>query len=198
MAQFGTTTTGEPVEKITLTAGDLTVTILTWGAVIQSVRLANVAHDLTLGSETLADYEGPLRYHGSIIAPVVNRLSNAQAPLGDTTLQFQVNFNDRHTLHSGDAGTQLKVWQLLYASETECRLGLTLPNGEGGFPGNRRIERFVPSQRPRQPAPDHHHNVRRRHASERHQPQLLESRRHSRFQRPQPANRRRRLSARHR
>ncbi|MEO5615395.1 MAG: aldose epimerase family protein [Cypionkella sp.] len=139
MAHFGTTTTGEAVEKITLTAGDLTVAILTWGAVIQSVRLKGIPHDLTLGSNALADYEGPLRYHGSIIAPVVNRLTNAQAPLGDETLNFQVNFNGQHTLHSGDAGTHLKVWQIIHSSDTECLLGLTLPHHEGGFPGNRRI-----------------------------------------------------------
>ncbi|MES2436103.1 MAG: aldose epimerase family protein [Pseudomonadota bacterium] len=139
MAHFGTTATGEAVEKITLTAGDLSVAILTWGAVIQSVRLKGIPHDLTLGSNTLADYEGTLRYHGSIIAPVVNRLTNAQAPLHDETLHFQVNFNGQHTLHSGDVGTHLKVWDILRQSETECLLALTLPHNEGGFPGNRRI-----------------------------------------------------------
>lgn len=139
MAHFGTTSTGEAVEKITLTAGDLSVAILTWGAVLQSVRLGQIPYDLTLGSDNLADYEGPLRYHGSIIAPVVNRLTQAQAPLGSETLNFQINFNGQHSLHSGGAGTQLKVWQILHASETECLLGLTLPHNEGGFPGNRRI-----------------------------------------------------------
>ena len=139
MAHFGTTNKGEAVEKITLSAGDLTVAVLTWGAVLQSVRLAQIPYDLTLGSNALADYEGPLRYHGSIIAPVVNRLSNAQAPLGDKTLGFQVNFNGQHTLHSGDAGTHLKVWRIAHASKTECLLALTLPDGEGGFPGTRSI-----------------------------------------------------------
>ncbi|MDZ4394978.1 aldose epimerase family protein [Cypionkella sp.] len=139
MAYFGTTAAGETVEKITLSAGDLSVAILSWGAVIQSVRLKGIPHDLTLGSETLAEYEGDLRYHGSIIAPVVNRLTDAQAPLHDQTLNFQVNFNGQHTLHSGDAGTQLKVWNLIHATETECLLALTLPHNEGGFPGTRRI-----------------------------------------------------------
>ena len=139
MAYFGTTSTGETVEKITLTAGNLSVAILTWGAVIQSVRLTQIPHDLTLGSDTLADYEGPLRYHGSIIAPVVNRMTDAAAPLNTETLHFQVNFNGLHTLHSGDAGTHLKVWNILHHSQTECLLGLTLFHNEGGFPGTRRI-----------------------------------------------------------
>jgi aldose 1-epimerase len=139
-AVFGVTAAGKTVERITLCAGDLTVAVLTWGAVLQSVRLAGVPYDLTLGSETLADYEGDFRYHGSIIAPVVNRLTDAQAPLGDRVLQLEPNFNGRHCLHSGAAGTQLKVWDVVEVSDTTAVLGLDLPDGEGGFPGNRRIE----------------------------------------------------------
>ena len=55
---FGTTAAGRDVQKITLRAGDLTASVLTWGAVLQSVRLAGVAYDLTQGSDQLADYEG--------------------------------------------------------------------------------------------------------------------------------------------
>lgn len=148
MAYFGTTVAGETVEAITLSAGDLTATILTWGAVLQSLRLKDIPHDLTLGSETLADYEGDLRYHGAIIAPVVNRLTHAQAPLNGETLHFPVNFNGQHTLHSGDAGTHLKVWHLIRASASECLLALTLPHNEGGFPGNRRIEAHFQASAP--------------------------------------------------
>lgn len=148
MAHFGTTARGEAVEAITLSAGDLTATILTWGAVLQSLRLHGIPHDLTLGSETLSDYEGDLRYHGSIIAPVVNRLTQAQAPLNAETLHFQVNFNGQHCLHSGDAGTHLKVWDILHTTPSECRLALTLPHGEGGFPGTRRIEAHFQAEAP--------------------------------------------------
>lgn len=60
--EFGKTAGGEAVEKITLVAGELTVSVLTLGAALQSVRMAGVAHDLTLGSENVADYEGVMRY----------------------------------------------------------------------------------------------------------------------------------------
>lgn len=141
---FGETVGGVAVRKITLRAGDLAVSILTWGAVVQSVRLAGVAHDLTLGSDYLADYEGDMRYHGSLIAPVVNRLTGARAQIAGHEYQFEANQDDMHCLHSGSAGTHLKVWDLVRASQTEAVLALDLPDGEGGFPGNRRIEaRFV-------------------------------------------------------
>ena len=137
---FGTTATGQAVRKITLRAGEITASVLTWGAVLQSVRLSGVGHDLTHGSERLADYEGDMRYHGSLIAPVVNRLTDASAPVGGKPCRFEVNFNGRHSLHSGSAGTHLKVWDLVSATETEALLALDLPDGEGGFPGNRRVE----------------------------------------------------------
>ena len=137
---FGTTAAGRVVQKITLRAGDLTASVLTWGAVLQSVRLAGVSYDLTQGSDRLADYEGDMRYHGALIAPVVNRLTPATAPIDGVLHGFEANFNGRHTLHSGAAGTHLKVWDLVSATETEAILALDLPDGEGGFPGNRRVE----------------------------------------------------------
>ena len=141
---FGQTTDGIAVRKITLRAGDFSASILTWGAVLQSVRLAGVAHDLTLGSDNLADYQGDMRYHGSLIAPVVNRLTGACAVIAEQNHQFEANQDATHCLHSGSAGTHLKVWDLVRASQTEAVLALDLPDGEGGFPGNRRVEvRFV-------------------------------------------------------
>ena len=140
IATFGTTATGVLVRKITLRTGDLTVGLLTWGAVLQSVRLQGVAHDLTLGSDHLADYEGDMRYHGSLIAPVVNRLTGARAMIDGRETRFQANQDGIHCLHSGTAGTHLKVWDLVSASDSEAVLALDLPAGEGGFPGNRRVE----------------------------------------------------------
>jgi aldose 1-epimerase len=37
---FGTSKTGVDVEKLTISAGELSVSILTWGAVIQDVRVS--------------------------------------------------------------------------------------------------------------------------------------------------------------
>ncbi len=75
---FGTTDTGETVQAITLRAADLYVVLLTWGAVLQDVRLRGIGHSLTMGSDSLADYQGDMRYHGSLIGPVANRISGAK------------------------------------------------------------------------------------------------------------------------
>lgn len=139
IAPFGATSDGRAVSRITLGHGDLTVSILTWGAVLQGVWLAGINRNLTLGSDRLADYEADMRYHGSLIGPVVNRLTGARATIAGSPHQFEANFNGRHCLHSGSSGTHLKVWTLAEVSERACTLRLDLPDGEGGFPGNRRV-----------------------------------------------------------
>ncbi len=140
VSQFGTTAGGVPVQAITLRAGPISATVLTFGAVLQDVRLAGVAHGLTLGSDDLADYEGAMRHHGSVIGPVVNRICGAQAQVGGQLHRFEANQDGRICLHSGAAGSHRKVWDLVSASDSAVTLAIDLPDGEGGFPGNRRIE----------------------------------------------------------
>lgn len=137
--EFGTTADGRAVQKITLACGDLTAKLLTWGAVLQSVRLAGVGHDLTLGSDRLADYEGEMRYHGAIMAPVANRIGNASAMIGGTEHHFEAN-QGAHCLHSGASGAHAQLWEIVAATDSRATLALNLPDGLGGFPGNRRVE----------------------------------------------------------
>jgi aldose 1-epimerase len=137
---FGQTPTGRAVHRVVLQNDLLAVSILTHGAVLQSVRLAGVAHDLTLGSDRLQDYLGDLCYHGSVIAPVVNRLSGASAQLGARALQFERNFLGRHVLHSGSAGVQHALWDIADHGPDHVTLALSLADGAGGFPGHRAVQ----------------------------------------------------------
>ncbi|OZA10149.1 MAG: hypothetical protein B7Y02_11275 [Rhodobacterales bacterium 17-64-5] len=139
LTPFGTTATGVDVAKVTLRCEGLSAAILTKGATLQSVRLDGVDHDLTLGSDRLADYEGKMRHHGSLVAPVVNRFKGAKAPIGGKMYTFEANQDGTHTLHCGAAGTQHKVWAVAASDETSVTLTLDLPDGEGNMPGNRHV-----------------------------------------------------------
>lgn len=139
IAPFGTVHAGHAVEKITLSNAHLRVGILTYGAILQSLHLTGVDYNLTLGSAQIADYEGAMMYHGSLIAPIVNRFTDAQARIAGQTLRFEANFLGKHSLHSGAAGTQHKIWTIEAATQDTVKLGLTLPDGEGGFPGLRHV-----------------------------------------------------------
>ncbi|MEL6523994.1 MAG: aldose epimerase family protein [Pseudomonadota bacterium] len=137
MSDFGTAKTGEPVSRITISAGDLTASILTFGAILQDVRLDGVDYGLTLGADDLEAYEGPYNSFGSVIGPVANRISHARAVLDGKELTFEANMGGVHNLHSGAVGTRRKHWQVVDQSNAHVTLRTAAPDGEGGFPGNR-------------------------------------------------------------
>ena len=129
---FGTTTQGQDVARITLHGHGLSVAIITKGATLQSVRLAGVDHDLTIGSDRLADYEGIMRHHGSLVAPVVNRFKGATAPIGGKIVAFEANQGGKHTLHCGAAGTHCLVLHRVRSPCVSARLRPVLcRSGEG-------------------------------------------------------------------
>ncbi len=148
MTDFGTTTAGQPVQKLSLCAGDLSVDLLTLGAAIYSVRLKGVPYDLTVSAPDITGFADKFCYHGTLIAPNVNRLGHARAPLGDRTLTLEANAAGGHNLHSGSTGAHAQVWSLCDHSATHARLSIELPDGAGGFPGNRRLEALFEVQAP--------------------------------------------------
>ena len=136
---FGIASTGEKVDKITLRAGDMTVAVLTWGAILQDVRLAGVDRSLTLGSDDLADYEGDLRHHGSLIGPIANRISNARIKIDGMMYELERNQDNRIHLHSGAQATHRRNWTLVDHSDTHAMLTCKLADGICGLPGFRDI-----------------------------------------------------------
>lgn len=139
MTPFGTTRSGQQVEAITLSAHGLSVTVLTYGAIVQDVRLDGVQHSLTVGSGRLCDYESNMQYFGCVVAPVANRLRDARAVIDGKIHRFDANMDGQHTLHSGSTGAHRFVWQIDEISESGCTLSLKMPDGQGGFPGKREI-----------------------------------------------------------
>lgn len=137
---FGETSGGETVERLLMGAGELSVAVLTHGAVLNDVRLDGVAHSLTLGSPEMAAYEGRMASAGAVIGPVANRIAGATAGLDGRTLSFARNFEGKHSIHGGDAAFHRRVWQVAGHAPDSVTLALDLPDGEGGYPGNRRVE----------------------------------------------------------
>ncbi|WP_296416895.1 aldose epimerase family protein [Pseudooctadecabacter sp.] len=137
MTPFGTTKRGEDVHAIPLTGHGLSVTILTYGAIVQDVRLDGINRSLTVGSDTIADYEGEMRYHGAIVGPVANRISGGTATINGFEHQLERNFIGKHTLHGGTRGLQTRIWSVEDRTDTTLTLSLSVPDGDFGLPGNR-------------------------------------------------------------
>ena len=139
MKMIGTTSNGTPVHQLVLSAGDLTVTLLDWGAVVQDVRLAGVPYGLTLGSERIEDYEGAMMHHGSLIGPIANRISTARVTIDGLTYELERNQDGRIHLHSGKQATHRRRWRVDSHDATSATLSCHLMDGECGLPGNRTI-----------------------------------------------------------
>ena len=138
MTPFGSLPDGRQVGRVVIGSSALRVSLLDLGATIQDVRLAGVDHPLVLGGSVAASYAGIMSHFGAVIGPVANRIGGARARIGGRLHQFEAN-EGRNTRHSGSAGTHLKIWTLVRHDPDAALFRIDLPDGEGGFPGNRRI-----------------------------------------------------------
>jgi aldose 1-epimerase len=128
-----------PVQRVTLSNGSIAAAVLTRGAILQDLRLAGLDHGLTVGSPDVKAYSGPLCYFGAVVGPVANRIAQGRARLGADTYIFDRNEHDTHTLHGGATGTHGGTWDIDIVQPDRVCLTLALPDGTGGFPGNRTL-----------------------------------------------------------
>ncbi|MGV6839281.1 MAG: aldose epimerase family protein [Planktomarina sp.] len=134
---FGHIETGAEVHRITIGTSDLTVKVLTLGAILNDVRLKGVDWPLTLGATAVDGYRGPLRSFGSFMGPVINRIKGCTAQIDGQDFTFEKHHSGNHTQHSGSTGFQNQVWELAEHGDTYAVLTLQVPDMMGGFPGNR-------------------------------------------------------------
>ncbi|MBS1304299.1 aldose epimerase family protein [Loktanella sp. SALINAS62] len=139
MTLFDTTADGHDVHRLTITDGQLTVALLTYGARIHDVRLAGVDHTLTLGSDRLSDYEGPMPYYGALVGPIANRIGAGRITIDGMMYELERNQAGKMTLHSGSDGIHARVWQIAESAVDRAVLTLTLNDGDCGLPGQRVI-----------------------------------------------------------
>ena len=147
---FGRTAAGALVEAVDLAGGSLRATVLTLGASLQDLRLAGADWPLILGAGAVPAYEGALRYAGAIVGPVANRIAGASIRIGGQDHRLDPNEAGRTTLHGGATGTHLQIWRIAASGPDRVTMVLRLPDGLGGFPGNRTLVaeyRIVPPAR---------------------------------------------------
>ncbi len=132
---------GQPVDRYTLTnASGLQVSILTYGATVQSIivpdrdgNLANVA----LGFDNLEEYATISPYFGAVVGRYANRIAEGTFTLDGETYELAIN-NDPNTLHGGDLGFDNVVWTAEAVESADgpaVTMSYTSPDGEEGYPG---------------------------------------------------------------
>ena len=132
---FGTTEAGETVHRIRISGDGLDARVMTWGAVVQDLRLDGHAPPLVLGFADFSDYPAHSPYFGAIAGRTANRIAEGRFTLDGRDFQLDRNFLGRHNLHGGAKGFGKRVWTFADHGADFVTLELTSADGDMGYPG---------------------------------------------------------------
>ena len=123
---------GRPVKRLTLSEQSYRISLLNYGATLQSLVLPN-GLDVCLGYDALADYQKRDGCLGATIGRYANRIGGAAFTLNGK--EYRLNANEgENQLHGGAHGFDKRVWD--YAPVPGgIAFSRVSPEGEEGFPG---------------------------------------------------------------
>lgn len=124
---------GVAVDEVTLRAGSLEASILTYGATLRDLRLAG--RPLVLGLSTLDEYVEHGAYFGALCGRYANRIAGGRFTLDGTAYQVTCNERNRTHLHGGATGFDKRIWTVDELTADSLVLSLVSPDGEEGYPG---------------------------------------------------------------
>ncbi|MDX0423090.1 aldose epimerase family protein [Sinorhizobium medicae] len=136
MEIFGHLASGEPVHRVTLKGGGLTASVITWGSVIQDLRLDGHAPPLVLGFEDFPSYPAHSSYFGATPGRNANRIGDGRFSLDGRAYQLERNEKGVTHLHGGSDNIARRNWTIVGRDEDSVTLKITDPDGRAGYPGN--------------------------------------------------------------
>ena len=134
--RFGTLPDGRPVERYVLEGGGVEAAVLTYGAVLQSVRAPDSAGrtaEVTLGYDDLDGYLSDVGYLGAVVGRFANRIGKGRFSLDGVEHVLPSN-HGAACLHGGPEGFHAQLWSAR-GVPGGVELSRTSPDGEMGFPG---------------------------------------------------------------
>ncbi len=141
---FGKTADGREVRAFKLTDGRNEATILNYGGIIQSLKIADAAgvqRDVVLGYDDVAGYENNGGYLGALIGRFGNRIEKGKLVIDGTEYDLYCNDRGNH-LHGGKVGFDRKIWNYIFEGGDGNTLALNIvsPDGDENYPGTLRVE----------------------------------------------------------
>ena len=141
---FGRTSDGRDVHAFKIKDGANEATILSYGGIIQSLKIADKEGklvDVVLGYDDVASYEKNDGYLGAIVGRCCNRIEKGHLVVDGTEYQLYCNDRGNH-LHGGREGFDKKVWNYVFEGGDGNILNLSTvsPDGEENYPGNLRLQ----------------------------------------------------------
>lgn len=134
--EFGKTKDNRIVEAAEISGGGMHARILTWGAVLQDLRLDKHHSPLVLGFDNFSLYETHSPNFGSIVGRCGNRINRGQFTIDGKNYQADINFLNKHCIHGGTTGFSKVLWTIDKFDKNSVRLTYRSQHMEMGFPGN--------------------------------------------------------------
>jgi len=135
MTRFGALADGRPVERLRIAGGGLTADVLTYGTVVQNLRLNGHDKPLVLGFPEFPPYLTHSPYFGATAGRCANRIRDGHLELGGKTHQLDRNFLGKHSLHGGILSMGKRLWTVVDHCDASVTFAITLEDGEMGYPG---------------------------------------------------------------
>ena len=126
---------GAPVERITISAHGLTAKVLSWGAVLQDLRLDPHPQPLVLGFPDFSSYLAQTQNFGAIVGRVATPSAYAPAPSGGRGGALAPTARAPPPRPGARDGAGRRLWRVAEAGGDVVTLALHLPDGHMGFPG---------------------------------------------------------------
>ena len=130
---FGRMAGGDTVTRVLLQGGGLTARVMTWGAVIQDLRLEGYKSPLVLGFEHFDDYPLYSPYFGATPGRCANRIAAGKFTLDGTDHQLECNEAGVTHLHGGSDGIARRNWQIVDLAKDQVVLQIVDPDGRSGL-----------------------------------------------------------------
>ncbi len=132
---FGRTDKGEAVYRVQISGGGLTAKIITWGAIIQDLRLDGHQPPLVLGFETFEHYPLHSPNFGATPGRYANRIGSGRFSLDGKAYQLELNEGGVTHLHGGSNGLGLQNWTIIEHQPDRVVLKAVDRDGRAGYPG---------------------------------------------------------------
>ncbi|MEP7453824.1 aldose epimerase family protein [Phyllobacterium sp. SB3] len=134
---------GQPVFQTTIfSPAGAVANILNWGAIIRDLQIPlkeGALQRVVLGFDDFDSYLNRSPYFGALVGRYANRIANGQFKLNGRVIELDRNENGKQTLHGGSGGVSQRLWEITNWTTSSVTLGIKLPDGDQGFPGNMEV-----------------------------------------------------------
>lgn len=120
-------------EQYTLSCGELSVSVVTYGATVTHLKRGE--EELVLHYDSPEGFKTGFGYINAVVGRYANRIGGGKVTINGEELQLACNERGNQ-LHGGPDAFDRQIWTVEEAADDRLILSLCSPDGENGYPGN--------------------------------------------------------------